>query len=181
MVCPGTLFVGDNGAFLCNPMNMGVNFEHWPRSLCATAHPPHTRFANMIGGTPCSLKRQRERTLGWCGPCAGKHDGATKLGVPKCEVRGAPLREPSPPARGGLRGWIGYLVRYLVVCPKGFWAHFKPRPNFGSLARLHAPGPCHARPPPGGRAALNSSLISDVTDQRSVRDHRSVTSLTTRH
>jgi hypothetical protein len=29
MVYPGTLFVGDNGAFLCIPMKIGVKFEHW--------------------------------------------------------------------------------------------------------------------------------------------------------
>jgi hypothetical protein len=28
MVCPGTLFIGDNGAFLCIPMKIGVKFEH---------------------------------------------------------------------------------------------------------------------------------------------------------
>ena len=27
---PGTLFIGDNGAFLCIPMKIGVKFEHWP-------------------------------------------------------------------------------------------------------------------------------------------------------
>jgi hypothetical protein len=29
MVCPGTLFIGDNGAFLCAPVKVGVKFEHW--------------------------------------------------------------------------------------------------------------------------------------------------------
>ena len=28
MVYPGTLFIGDNVAFLCNPMKIGVTFEH---------------------------------------------------------------------------------------------------------------------------------------------------------
>jgi hypothetical protein len=28
MVYPGTLFIGDNGAFLCIPMKIGVTFEH---------------------------------------------------------------------------------------------------------------------------------------------------------
>jgi hypothetical protein len=29
MVYPGTLFIGDNRAFLCIPMKIGVKFEHW--------------------------------------------------------------------------------------------------------------------------------------------------------
>jgi hypothetical protein len=29
MVYPGTLFIGDNGAFLFIPMKIGVKFEHW--------------------------------------------------------------------------------------------------------------------------------------------------------
>ena len=28
VVYPGTLFTGDNGAFLCIPMKIGVEFEH---------------------------------------------------------------------------------------------------------------------------------------------------------
>jgi hypothetical protein len=32
MVYPGTLFIGDNGAFLCIPMKIGVRFEHWPEN-----------------------------------------------------------------------------------------------------------------------------------------------------
>jgi hypothetical protein len=29
MVYPGTLFIGDNGAFLCIPMKIGVRFEQY--------------------------------------------------------------------------------------------------------------------------------------------------------
>jgi hypothetical protein len=29
MVCPGTLFIGDDGAFRCIPMKIGVKSEHW--------------------------------------------------------------------------------------------------------------------------------------------------------
>jgi hypothetical protein len=29
MVHPGTLFIGDSGAFLCIPIKTGVKFEHW--------------------------------------------------------------------------------------------------------------------------------------------------------
>jgi hypothetical protein len=32
MVYPGNLFIGDNGAFLCIPMKIGVKFEHWARA-----------------------------------------------------------------------------------------------------------------------------------------------------
>jgi hypothetical protein len=39
MVCPGTLFIGDNGAFLCIPMNIGVNFEHWRTAVAARDSP----------------------------------------------------------------------------------------------------------------------------------------------
>jgi hypothetical protein len=28
VVYPGTLFIGDNGAFLCIPMKMGLKFDH---------------------------------------------------------------------------------------------------------------------------------------------------------
>jgi hypothetical protein len=28
VVHPGTLFIGDSGAFLCIPMKIGVKFEH---------------------------------------------------------------------------------------------------------------------------------------------------------
>jgi hypothetical protein len=29
MVYPGTLFIGDNGPFLCIPMKIAVKCEHW--------------------------------------------------------------------------------------------------------------------------------------------------------
>jgi hypothetical protein len=32
MVCPGALSIGDDGAFLCIPMQIGVKFEHWRAS-----------------------------------------------------------------------------------------------------------------------------------------------------
>jgi hypothetical protein len=46
MVYPGTSFIGDNGAFLCIPMKIGVKFEHCaqPR-LCSRGAPVATSTA----------------------------------------------------------------------------------------------------------------------------------------
>ena len=52
MVCPGTLFIGDNGAFLCIPMKIGVKFEHCER--CRRRRPSSAR---EIGGSGGSLER----------------------------------------------------------------------------------------------------------------------------
>jgi hypothetical protein len=38
MVCPGTLFIGDDGALRCIPMKIGVKSEHWQGG--PLAHPP---------------------------------------------------------------------------------------------------------------------------------------------
>jgi hypothetical protein len=40
MVYPGTLFIGDNGAFLCIPMKLGFKFEHGGRTAFSTPLPP---------------------------------------------------------------------------------------------------------------------------------------------
>jgi hypothetical protein len=45
MVSPGTLFIGDNGAFLCIPLKRSQIRALRALSRCTAAHPLHARFA----------------------------------------------------------------------------------------------------------------------------------------
>jgi hypothetical protein len=49
MVYPVTLFIGDNGAFLCIPMKIGVKFEHCAVRNCAESSGPERTAAGMPG------------------------------------------------------------------------------------------------------------------------------------
>jgi hypothetical protein len=56
MVYPGTLFIGDNGAFLCIPMQIGVKFEHYAWHLVGIEAkiwilPATQRCVNISGRT----------------------------------------------------------------------------------------------------------------------------------
>jgi hypothetical protein len=65
MVCPGTLFIGDNGIFLCIPMKIGFKFEHWPPARpppppCAGSGPPDTLFCTARRGAQWSTQQLKE-------------------------------------------------------------------------------------------------------------------------
>jgi hypothetical protein len=60
MVYPGTLFIGDNGAFLCIPMKIGVKFEHCKNCANVAAR-------NSLAGVRCGECHGRDaagRTAG---------------------------------------------------------------------------------------------------------------------
>jgi hypothetical protein len=57
MVHPGTLFIGDSGAFLCIPMKIGVKSEHW-----RTEPPRRPRLTVRVG--PAARALQPREDLG---------------------------------------------------------------------------------------------------------------------
>jgi hypothetical protein len=85
MVHPGTLFIGDSGAFLCIPMTIGVKSEHWRErapSGMGSGHQWGSGSGHHFGagalGSPLYIVGST--TGSGAGPGAGKAGTAAALG-----------------------------------------------------------------------------------------------------
>jgi hypothetical protein len=112
MVYPGTLFIGDNGAFLYIPMKMGAKFEHCGcrvRSHCRCRH-SGTRYAREAGDLPNIHKifRLCEQALKM-----GAKDASGGGSAAAQRDNAAGLKETGPLSQGVQAGGKTLRIRYI--------------------------------------------------------------------